>query len=76
MEKPDTCRGELLVISSLYDPYCLLTTEACEWEDPLPEKKLKEGHEWKYEAGKKVELLMSIKYQLKQYVTRRAVIVQ
>lgn len=60
-EKPYTRRGVLSTINSLYDPLGFaapvslqgrvllrqLTTEACEWDDPLPEKKLKQWCEWK-----------------------------
>ncbi|XP_034052316.1 uncharacterized protein LOC117532859 [Gymnodraco acuticeps] len=60
-EKPYTRRGVLSTINSLYDPLGFaapvsikgraqlreLTTEACEWDEPLPEKKLKDWCEWK-----------------------------
>ncbi|KAI4892131.1 hypothetical protein NFI96_008825, partial [Prochilodus magdalenae] len=60
-EKPYTRRGVLSTINSLYDPFGFavpvsirgrallrqLTTNSCEWDDPLPERKLKEWCEWK-----------------------------
>ncbi|KAI4829460.1 hypothetical protein KUCAC02_023500 [Chaenocephalus aceratus] len=60
-EKPYTRRGVLSTINSLYDPLGFaapvsikgrallreLTTEACEWDEPLPDKKLKDRCEWK-----------------------------
>lgn len=61
MEKPHTRRGALSTINSLSDPLGFaapvsiqgrallkeLTNETCEWDDPLPETKLKVWHEWK-----------------------------
>lgn len=60
-ERPYTRRGVLSIINSLYDllgfaaPVGIrgrallreLTTEAGEWDDPLPERKLREWCEWR-----------------------------
>lgn len=67
-EKPYTRR--VSTINSLYDPLGFaapvsirgrallreLTTETCEWDDPLSEKKLKEWREWK-DSIKDLELV-------------------